>query len=632
MAVNLVFSRPRLAGAPTHLIFGEDQAPPAPVTVAISATLANTLVVSASVAVPVQAKVAARLSGSVSVTMVSAYDSRVTRWLGQPVESRHQVATIKSPRMLVPWKTAVSKTPTAETGWQDGQKAKLELSSGVDVAETRALELSSVVEVAHSHPRRYFKSVHQAAVQQFLPVLSDFQDSAPLVFNYGAKIQSGVGVIYLPKSPWGLGTSLPRRIQSPAGASLYWIGKQFVAVPWDSGMPPPSGRVAPVVPIGPRYPRDGHLVFECPRITGSPTHLVFGPSACYFPTRARVVVPVKRIYMVLNEVSLRRVDGNIALPTTGMTLTLDADSWAWGFGASLPGSVLADLEPDSFGAPVELEALVNGTAFRVLVEGISRERTFGQSNIRVSGRGKTALLDGPYAPVRNFGNASGARTAQQLMADVLTVNGVALDWALDWQLEDWLVPAGVFAHQGSYISALNAIAAAAGGYIQPHAALQTIRVLPRYPSAPWHWPALEQAGTLVPDFELPAAVTTREGIEWVERARYNRVYISGQQGGRLGQVTRTGTAGDLLAPMLVDALITDAIAARQRGISVLGNTGRQANITLGLPVLPETGVILPGSMVRYVDAGVSRLGIARGVSLSVGFPEVWQSIGVETHV
>ena len=39
-------------------------------------------------------------------------------------------------------------------------------------------------------------------------------------------------------------------------------------------------------------------------------------------------------------------------------------------------------------------------------------------------------------------------------------------------------------------------------------------------------------------------------------------------------MTRAGTAGDVLAPMVVDALITQAAAARQRGIAVLADTGR----------------------------------------------------------
>jgi hypothetical protein len=212
------------------------------------------------------------------------------------------------------------------------------------------------------------------------------------------------------------------------------------------------------------------------------------------------------------------------------------------------------------------------------------------------------------------------------MADVRSINGEPMDWAVDWNITDWLVPADVFAHQGSHISALNAIAGAAGAYLQPHASLQSLSVLARYPFAPWDW-----AAEVTPDFELPADVTTREGIQWVERARYNRVFVSGQQQGVLGQITRAGTAGDLTAPMVTDALITHADAARQRGTAILSATGRQANITLNLPVLPETGIITPGKFVRYTDAGLDKLGLVRSVNVNAGFPDVFQTIGVESY-
>jgi len=285
----------------------------------------------------------------------------------------------------------------------------------------------------------------------------------------------------------------------------------------------------------------------------------------------------------------------------------------------------SDLEPATSGAPVEVELSVNGTVYRALVESISRSRTFGKASVSIQGRGKTALLDSPYAPVQNFTNAN-ERTAQQLMDDVLTLNGIPLGWAVDWGITDWSVPAGVFSHQGSYISALNQIAGAAGAYIQPHASSQIIKVLPRYASTPWTW------GSLTADFELPADVTTTEGIAWVEKARYDRVFVSGVQQGVLGQVTRTGTAGELLAPMISDTLITHVDAARQRGLSVLANTGRQATVTLKLPVLPETGVITPGKFVKYVDGATTRIGVVRSVGVDIGSPEIFQTIGVETHV
>ena len=101
--------------------------------------------------------------------------------------------------------------------------------------------------------------------------------------------------------------------------------------------------------------------------------------------------------------------------------------------------------------------------------------------------------------------------------------------------------------------------------------------------------------------------------------------------GVLGQVTRAGTAGDVLAPMVVDALITDVVAARQRGIALLADTGPQIEVSLRLPVLAETGIIEPGAFVEYQDGSVTRLGIVRSTQVEAGMPEVWQTLGVQSH-
>lgn len=339
---------------------------------------------------------------------------------------------------------------------------------------------------------------------------------------------------------------------------------------------------------------------------------------------ARVVIPVRRVYMTVNNAYLRRVDGNIMLDASSMGMSLDVNSWVWSFRATIPGSQLSAVSPVN-GEPVEVEAYVNGAMFRFLVEGIQRERQFGRSDLAITGRGKAALLDSKYAPVQSFGNAAD-RTLQQIMGDVLTVNGIPMGWTVNFGMTDWLVPAGVWAHTGSYISALNQLAAAGGAYIQPHAVNNELSVLLRYPVAPWEW------GTLIdPDFDLPSALVTRESMEWADKPRYNRVYVSGQQQGVLGRVTRAGTAGDLLAQPIVDPLITHADAARQRGIAVLSDTGRVNNVGLRMPVLSDTSVIVPGKFVRYQDGGAPRTGIVRAVSVDVSPVEVWQTINVETH-
>ena len=396
---------------------------------------------------------------------------------------------------------------------------------------------------------------------------------------------------------------------------------------YQDAMRPPPGISVWIVPEPPEPPRcytpNGHLLFAALGPTSA--HLLFFcENHTEPPDGDPVIVPIRRVYLVINNVTLHRLPDGLPVPVFNLSLSLDAASWTWGFDAQLPAKAESLVAPGYASGPVELVASVNGTQFRVLAESISRERSFGDASIRVSGRGRNAVLAAPYAPVVNFQQPQ-ARTARQLMDDVLTLNGIPLGWNIDWGLTDWNVPAGVFVKQGTWIEALVAIASAVGGYLIPHPSDQSLRVRHRYPAAPWNW------ATVTPDFVLPVEAVARESLRWIEKPAYNRVFVSGQDIGVLGQVTRAGTAGDVLAPMVVDALITEAAAARQRGIAVLGDTGQQIEVSLRLPVLSETGIIEPGAFVEYQDGSVTRLGIVRSTQVEAGMPEVWQTLGVQSH-
>ena len=410
--------------------------------------------------------------------------------------------------------------------------------------------------------------------------------------------------------------------QSASPSLEGWRGR------YQDAVPPPPGISVWVVPQPPAptpcYTPSAHLLFAA--LASADSHLLFVCESHINPPPPDgepVVVPVRRVYFVINNVTLYRVSDGAPVPVFNLSLSLDASSWAWGFDAVLPAKAEA-LVAGSASGPVELVASVNGTPFRVLAESISRERIFGDASIRISGRGRNAVLAAPYAPVMTFSNTEG-RTARQLMDDVLTVNGIPLGWAVDWGLTDWNVPAGAFAQQGSWIDALTAIAGAAGGYLIPHSSAQSIRVRHRYPVAPWEW------STVTPDFVLPVDAVARESLRWLEKPAYNRVFVSGQDVGVLGQVTRAGTAGEVLAPMVVDPLITEAAAARQRGVAVLADTGHQLEVSLRLPVLAETGIIEPGAFVEYQDGSITRLGIVRATQVEAGLPEVWQTLGVQAY-
>lgn len=395
-------------------------------------------------------------------------------------------------------------------------------------------------------------------------------------------------------------------------------------VRWQDGMAPPpgiSGHAPYEPPASSCYLPSPHLLFAANCVDRG--DLLFVCDHAAGPDRPIIIVPIRRIYYVNNNVTLRRASDDRPIPAVAFSLSVDVESWTWGFDATIPAAAESLLLSSDW--PVELIAHVNGTDFRVLCESISRNRSFGTADVKISGRGHNALLASPYAQVVTRTNTTD-RTAQQLMLDVLTINNTPIDWTVDFGITDWLVPAGAWSHQGTYIEALKTIAEAAGAYLLPHPTNKVMRVRPLYPAAPWNWAAL------TPDIALPSDVVQVESLRRIEKPNYNCVYVSGQGAGVLARVVRSGTAGDVVAPMVVDALITAPEAARQRGIAVLADTGRQIDIDLRLPISSSiAGIIEPGAIIDYSD-GVTLRGIVRSTKIDVtANTDTWQTIGVQIY-
>ena len=413
--------------------------------------------------------------------------------------------------------------------------------------------------------------------------------------------------------PWQDGTNRSTAIVLPF-ADGAWVPLDWSTTWQDAGYPLHRFRRRPPIPPPPWVPLDADLCLIYP-LPGTRLHLGL---RCPVAT-GTIVIPIRRLYRVINTVTLTRVSDGAEIPADGLSLSLDAESWAWSWSARVPGSALALIRVA--GLPVELLATINGEPIRLLIDSIGRDREFGSSWLAVRGRGRAAVLASPTAPSLNRYNTE-TRTAQQLLNDALTDNGVSIGWAVDWGLEDWSVPAGAWSHTGSYIEAATRIAEAGGGYVQGHDTAQTLLVRPYYPIKPWDWPEA------TPDIVLPEDVCRTEGVEWVEKAGYNAVWITGS---RRDYIRRTGTDGLTMAQTIVDALATDAIMTRQRGVRILGDTGKQALITVRLPVVEETGIIRPGNLIAYTEGATARRGMSRSVSVECGFPEVWQTIKIEAR-
>jgi len=143
-------------------------------------------------------------------------------------------------------------------------------------------------------------------------------------------------------SPWGQARAL-----ALSTASGFDTGRPMVVVDrsdWEEAMRPPIGiSIVPPEPPGPPCytppaANEVHLVFSDEPGTSD---LVFVCERGPVPPTPTVVVPIKRVYLVNNSSSLHRVDTGQQLPVFAMNLSLDVDSWTWGFTAAMPFDALS---------------------------------------------------------------------------------------------------------------------------------------------------------------------------------------------------------------------------------------------------------------------------------------------------
>lgn len=430
------------------------------------------------------------------------------------------------------------------------------------------------------------------------------------------------------RAPWGQFAARPA-----LNAVAVWVralvNDQQAAAPWGRYASRPALALRPSWATARRADAERWIPWvRFSRTLDAGWGVVTPPGGPVVDEHGTIVVPVRTVYFMTNEATLTRVDDGTALPLLSLSFSTDVDSWAWRADVSLPASSMDAVAPGMDGQPVLLQATINGHSVRFLAESIGRERVFAKDRIKVSGRSQSALLADPFAVAYSYYSAS-AITAQQAAINAVTESGLPLGWAIDWGIDDWLLPTGLWQHQGTPLSAVQRIAEAAGAYVQTDMLLKTLLVRHRYPAAPWNWAAL------TPDIVLPLGVALREGVEWSDKPAYNEVYVTGQAGGVNGHGTKVGTTGGLLAPEVVDDLITHADAARQRGRAILSDTGRQQRISLSLPINDDTGLLAVGQLIDINEGSgagaTTRRGLVRSVSATYASPVARQNVEVQVH-
>lgn len=506
---------------------------------------------------------------------------------------------------------------------------------GRSQAHARPLRARHVAAVLRDQPTRAPWVVGTpAAAQRQAPWVQALPVETAKVAPWGAYPRQAQP---LAPAPWGVSRARDEASMAPWGRFLGRLQSEVDSVwpsaiavdqadrmPWGGPLAGlQGGRLVAVIPQGVGVDRRRWLPWARYSRLLAPGWGVVVPPVVQGPwPEAPLYILPSRCYVAINSVSAARLPDLLEIPLREVTVSAAAGSFCWQLSASATASAFEALAPDA-SVPTLLRVTVNGIAWVFIVERLQREEVFGKLTTRISGRSQTALVGAPWQRSSERTNGA-ARTAQQLAEDALEFTDVTLDWGIT----DWLVPTGAWSHQGTPLTAVMAIAEAAGGHLLSHREAAQLLVRHPYAVAPWDWGDGSADVELAPDAIITAGIERRDGPD------VNAVYVSGTARGVLARVKRAGSAGDKLSTLIADPLIVHADAARQRGLAVLGAAGAKQDVTLQLQVLTgpsEPGVLEIGQLVQVNDV-VPWRGRVRSVALSARGGTVRQNVVIERHL
>jgi hypothetical protein len=392
---------------------------------------------------------------------------------------------------------------------------------------------------------------------------------------------------------------------------------RFVRIVWQMADPHPWW---PITVFSPpaihRYMPDSNLSFYQAALDYyGGADLVFG-----FPCYAWSIGLARRTRfgstIMLHTIRVTRYPDGTNVPAISCSLRFDEDSWGWSASVTLKtAAAYALVQPDSdTGEPKTLQVTIDGFSVNFLVENLSDQRRHGETVYTVSGRSPLVLFAQPWAPLRTR-----FVTDQVVAAQLIDLELFNTGWSASYHSSlsqlfstDWLVPGSTWGYQNiSPLDAIRQIAAAVGARAYADRVQSVIHIAPKYPVSPWDW------ATATPDKSVPTSLARIIGTDNQVKPDYNQIYVAGQQNGVLVNAVRTGSAGNLRLPMVIDKLITFVGAGQERARNELCDVGRQAQMSLELPINATTGVLEPGMLMALENWQ----GLVTGISIDAKFSD-----------
>ena len=322
--------------------------------------------------------------------------------------------------------------------------------------------------------------------------------------------------------------------------------------------------------------------------------------------------------------------GGIAIDPLSFGIKTDMDGYYWQGNIAITAKDYAKIKAKldvPRGSEPMINVTVNGFPLSFIAEDQQRSRQFAQQTYSLSGRSITARLGADYA-VSQGGLIDQASYVSQIAAQQL--NGLSIS-ILDWDINDWLIPADAYSVAGKTpIAVLADIAKAAGGFLTSHPSEPRVSLKPRWKVAAW------DMATATPDVIVPADVIRQINDQKRVNPRYNTVRLNGATEG--AEVYRQTQGRDAEASTQDHPLYTDRDAMLPAGTSILSDSGTHGDYTIKLRWADKYNLPLAqlGEIWQFNDPEGAWRGAITGVSVDIDqdndAPTVWQSISVDRYL
>lgn len=339
-------------------------------------------------------------------------------------------------------------------------------------------------------------------------------------------------------------------------------------------------------------------------------------------------IPNLRSYIVHNVITA--TIGGIAVDLLSFSIKTDMDSYCWQGNVAITAKDYAKIKHKldvPRGSEPMINVTVNGFTFAFIAEEQSRSRKFAQHSHSLSGRSITARLGADYAQSQG-GLIELESYVSQIVAQQL--NGLPIT-LLDWDINDWLVPARAYSTVNKTpIAVISDIAAAGGGFVLSDPLQATLSVKPRWSVAAW------QLASATPDVTVPIDVIVDISDKKRTNPRYNIVFLTSASEG--GEVYRQLQGRDAEAPTEDHALYTDRDAVIPAGTAILSDSGTHGDYTLKMLWSDKYNIPLAklGQIWQINDAEGAWRGVITGVSVDIDkdndAPTVWQTVTIDRYL